>query len=553
MRRIVRRIAEDTSAAVAPTVALSLFALIAAGGIAFDYARMASMDSELQNAADQAALAAASQLDGQASACLRAAAAANALLANTTRMANEPGVQSTQVVIPSTGVADCTGNANIKFYQSYNQTTDVFGPLSTLDSNARVVWVSVTRREAFYTLTPIVGAFRSGNLGAEAIASLGSAVCKVPPLMMCNPDETNDPSFTVSNYLTKGLKLVQGGSGAWAPGNFGFLDHLGGSNGNTGLREDLGWNVPPGECQPGDGVDTKPGVNAVNDALNSRFDVYDVSACVGSGFCPPSVNVVKDLVRDPNANGGNACKIHNQGWQEVASAGQYLPTSPTVPITTTPTAMGHPRDMCHAVSAAGSAPCSGPLLRIGDGHWDRDAYFRANYVRTVATANGPAGSSWNATDWQANTLLSPSVAVTASNYASRWNVYNWEITNRNTMVDGVNVLGRRVAQSPLASEGSPVCSAGQGFGNGVAPSNTQVDRRKLVIAVVNCTAQSVNGNSVNVQVQKWIDSFLVEPSYNRASGRTDQKELYVEIIGETVAGGNNGAPIIRRDVPYLLK
>jgi hypothetical protein len=215
--------------------------------------------------------------------------------------------------------------------------------------------------------------------------------------------------------------------------------------------------------------------------------------------------------------------------------------------------MGHPRDMCHAVSAAGAAPCSGPLLRIGDGNWDRDAYFRANYIRTVATANGPVGSSWTAADWQANTLLSPSVAVTASNYASRWNVYNWEIANRNTMVDGVNVLGRRVTQSPLAAEGSPVCSASQGYGTGAVPSSTQVDRRKLVIAVVNCTAQSVNGNSVNVQVQKWMDSFLVEPSYNRASMRTDQKELYVEIIGETVAGGNNGAPIIRRDVPYLLK
>ena len=549
MLRIVRRLAEDTGAAVAPTVALSLFALIAAGGIAFDYARVASMDSELQNAADQAALAAASQLDGQPGACARASAAAVSLIANSTKFANENS--SRAIVVTSEPSCDAIGD--IQFYQSYNQVTDTFGAAAATDTQARVVAVRVNPRTARYALTPIVAAFNSGNISAQALASLGSAVCKVPPLMMCNPDETNDASFTVSNYLTKGLKLVQGGSGAWAPGNFGFLDHAGGSNGNTGLREDLGWNVPPGECQPGDGVDTKPGVNAVNDALNSRFDIFDTQACVGTGFCPPSVNVVKDLVRDPAANGGNACRIHNQGWQEVASASQYLPSSPTVPITTTPAAMGHPRDMCHAVSSAGAAPCTGPNLRIGDGNWDRDAYFRANYVRTVATANGAAGSSWNAAQWQANTGLSPTVAVTAPNYASRWNVYNWEIANRNTMVDGVNVLGQRMAQSPLAAEGSPVCSAGQGFGNGVPPSSTQVDRRKLVIAVVNCTAQSVNGNSTNVQVQKWIDSFLVEPSYNRASGRTDQKEVYVEIIGETLAGGSNGAPIIRRDVPYLLR
>ena len=56
----------SASGSVAPTVALSLVALIAVGGIAFDYARMASLDTELQQAADQAALAAATQLDGSA-------------------------------------------------------------------------------------------------------------------------------------------------------------------------------------------------------------------------------------------------------------------------------------------------------------------------------------------------------------------------------------------------------------------------------------------------------------------------------------------------------
>src|ERR1044071_853857 len=89
MQRIVRRLAEDTGAAIAPTVALTLFALIAAGGIAFDYARVAAMDTELQSAADQAALAAASQLDGEVGTCARAAAAASQLLANRTLFSND--------------------------------------------------------------------------------------------------------------------------------------------------------------------------------------------------------------------------------------------------------------------------------------------------------------------------------------------------------------------------------------------------------------------------------------------------------------------------------
>ena len=62
MRRL-RELWRHDKAAVAPTVALSLFGLVAAGGLAFDYARVAAMDTELQAAADQAALAAATQLD----------------------------------------------------------------------------------------------------------------------------------------------------------------------------------------------------------------------------------------------------------------------------------------------------------------------------------------------------------------------------------------------------------------------------------------------------------------------------------------------------------
>ena len=83
----LRKFRQSEGAAVAPTVALALFALIAAGGLAFDFARMANLDTELQTAADQAALAAASQLDGAANARNRATTAANSLISNPTRFA----------------------------------------------------------------------------------------------------------------------------------------------------------------------------------------------------------------------------------------------------------------------------------------------------------------------------------------------------------------------------------------------------------------------------------------------------------------------------------
>ena len=87
--RWARQLWNDDNAAVAPTVALSLTALIGVGGLAFDYAHMVALDTELQNAADQAALAAATQLDGSSGSRARATAAAQSLLRNTSMFADQ--------------------------------------------------------------------------------------------------------------------------------------------------------------------------------------------------------------------------------------------------------------------------------------------------------------------------------------------------------------------------------------------------------------------------------------------------------------------------------
>jgi Flp pilus assembly protein TadG len=561
----IGRLARDANGAVAPTVALSLFALIAVGGIAFDYARLAAMDTELQDAADQAALAAASQLDGQTGACVRAASAASSLLANKTLFAKTSATTGTNIEVPTSGVVDCTGNSSIQFYQSYNRDTDTPGLAATADSNAKVVIVSITPRQAFYALTPIVAAFNararsSGQIGAQAVAALSSAVCKMPPVMICNPAETgSSTSFNPANYIGDGMRLtsVGNGGGSWAPGNFGYLDINDGLNGAPALREELGWNNPPGECISTDGVDTKPGATVtVTDAINTRFDIFDSNvSCPTGGSCSGSINSVKDVRRPANASGGNACAIHTQGWQlDTSGTGYYGQTVPSsnaaLPTTTTPSSMGHPRDICHAVSASGS--CTGG--RIGDGVWDADAYFRTNYVRTSGAS---AGTPWSSADWQTNTGLSPTASRTISgtstpnpNYASRYNVYVWEMNHRGQVVDGVTVLGPRsptATGSTLVSYGVPQCSTPQ------TPNSTTPDRRRISVAVVNCSANSVNGSSTGVPVEKWIDVFLVEPSLNRA--RTNNGDLYVEIIGEAVAGGagQTAGQVVRHDAPYLIK
>ena len=117
--------------------------------------------------------------------------------------------------------------------------------------------------------------------------------------------------------------------------------------------------------------------------------------------------------------------------------------------TTTPSVMGHPRDMCHAVPSGTSGIVHGD--RIGNGNWDRDAYFRTNYRRSGG--NGLAGGT-GVGSWRTNTGLSAT--------PTRYQVYSWEIANRGTMKDGVMVLGPRVVSGNWASTctayGGPVCS-----------------------------------------------------------------------------------------------
>src|SRR5215470_16224582 len=72
----LRRFLRDERGAVAIYIGLSSVLLFGATALAFDIGRVMSLQTELQSAADAAALAGAAELDGQAGAISRAAKAA---------------------------------------------------------------------------------------------------------------------------------------------------------------------------------------------------------------------------------------------------------------------------------------------------------------------------------------------------------------------------------------------------------------------------------------------------------------------------------------------
>ena len=527
MRSSAKRLWSDQSGAIAAVYALALPALIAVGGIAFDYARLAAMDTELQNAADQAALAAASQLDGRDDAITRAISAAQGMVVNKTRFANDGDASGTNVTVPI-----------LTFYTNYNATTDVPGSITNDGSEANFVQVTVGEREAVYALTPVVAAIRSGKIAASAVAGIGSGICEVPPLMFCAP--TNN--FPDAADIGKGVRLQPGpANGAWAPGDYGYLDF---GNGASGLSTNLGSNQSGQGCfDNSGGIDTEPGNKAsVTKALNSRFDIYEpsVTACNSSNgdFCPAE-NARKDFSRKEVFEYKNLPYSEGPGNPDIPLPANYpanaicgqTPISPAATVTTSSfdqsaTTKGFTRDTCHI-----NGTCTS---NFGNGTWDVASYFAANHP----TATVPSGAG-----------------------ATRYSVYKWELADQANRMSAKEV-GSDPARFKITGRGAnrkidftitKYCAHTKPVnGTGVVASATQKDRRVVQVAAVDCAGLNGKGK---VKVLQWVDVFLVEPSWDRSTPyATGKSQIYGEIIGvATKPDGSSAFQYFSRNRPYLVK
>lgn len=515
-RQFIREFIGSSEGAVAVSYAIALTALVAAIGVGYDYAQLATLDTELQNAADQAALAAATQLDGTSSAITRATSAASSLVLNRTLMANDSLSKDITV-------------SGLTFYPT-KADAEADTNATTTPSAAKFVRVTLDARRARYTLTPIISQITAGSptVTARATAGLGSSICKVPPVMMCNPNP-DATSFNISGYIGKGLLLIAKGSGgSYVPGNFGYLDVGAGAN---DLGKLLGYTDPPGFCVDVAQPTTQPGsmASVIND-FNTRFDIFDQgdsNNCYGGGLCRPSDNSRKDVVQSGNLTTASAFQKKDCGFTTGGGGNGWRispdPYRPTAAKTCAqqacsedgnalPDAMGYPRDLKHA--------WPNPNMnndRVGDGEWDIDAFWRVNH-----------GAAWSG---------QVSTAVTGRTYPTRYEIYQWERTNAADY--------RQFNSSGAYTDfQAPMCLPGY------APGGNNADRRVIPVAVVNCTG--LNGAQPVTPID-WIDVFLVEPSLSR-SGYTDVGDIYVEVVRKNVQGAEGAASqVVRRDKPYLVK
>ena len=497
----------NESGATAALYALALPALVAVAGVGFDYARLAGMDSELQNAADQAALAGATQLDGKSGACSRAASAASGLVTNSTLLANDGGGLAVSV----TNEATCDATGVVRFWQNEAATTP-----ATTDAEAKFVEVVLGTRRANYALTPIVGAF-GGDISAAALAGLGGAICGTAALSYCNTSLPAD--FNPDAYRGRGVLVgTMSGSGTW-----GYLQ-VPPSNNANGVEEALAQDRPMIECRAAASEPTAlPGsATGLVRAINTRFDIFDNNIvnnnqpCENIEDCAPAANVLKDVVRDTS----NTWVLPTNPFWPAARTGAYSPSA-SYDEDGLIDSMGLPRDLCHYESYGYDCGYENGLGNsandIGSGNWARAEYF--NQYHSTRTPTGYASMT-------------------------RYQTYLWELANG--YLSSLNGISGGTAGTQYSQ---PV---------NVPASTSAYDRRVVTVAFSRGDGLSCPGANDAVPVLEWVDMFFVQPgvsqrhNYPSDINENSSDPIYFEIIGRS-STGSTGPQITRRDIPYLVR
>jgi hypothetical protein len=256
--------------------ALFLTVSISAGALAVDIGRLGVLRSELQNRADAAAMAGATQLDGRAGARARALAVAGQA---TTEFSNVPA-----------GDAELTVSG-VRYFSALEPDL----VLADTDAGAAFLEVSLAPKSVEMVFGPILAAFGpdsstagAQSMGAVATAGIDPFICHAPPLMMCDLMEF-DPAQDLTAPSAAGrqvqLKQSQNSGSPLAPGNFGLLSLPDGSAGAADIERALA-AVEPEDCYTLD-VTTATGskTQKVRNGINARFDV-------DSGWPFPAPNVI---------------------------------------------------------------------------------------------------------------------------------------------------------------------------------------------------------------------------------------------------------------------
>lgn len=496
----MRRLYRDEDGTILVFVAISLAVLLGMIALSFDLGRMAATQTELQSFADNVALAAAGELDGKSDAITRAQTAAAALIQDTQTFSSRGRtLDVNDVTLTFLSALDTTDMA-----PPFSDTV-IAPPYSAADAaDAIFVRVDIAPHAVQLgfasVLTSFTGQPRVNNeVAATATAGFNQYACDIAPLMFCLP-----PAGVSTGQM---IYLVAGsGSGAWGPGNFGYLDigdieedeagPCGGLKGAPRIRCSLGAIDHLTACYSIRGVDTKTGstVGIMTDPMNYRFDMFPNSASAerGSVNFAPAPNTIRGFVPDVKVTGPARNPTTTIDWCKAGSG------------TATSMAMPHDDSLSNATRFGTDTSFTGP---------ERTRYVAMNYagVDPHPTAR------------------------------TRWAYYQAESEAHGGAGSRTAILS---SLTPERETGRAQCSAHQ---------SSDYQRRVVVAAGVNCDPATggtqIKGDTDNVPVEEFYDIFLTEPV-----GVTGGSGMYIygEVIGSV--GGPGSTPTgVFHDVVQLYR
>ena len=471
----LREFATSQDASVLIYVTLIMPVIVGIGVLAVDFARLSNLNTGLQKGADALALAGAAELDRKPTSIGRATAAINNLVNNSSRFSTT-GITAVRPAV--------TGIRFLASLPATDATAIAAGNVTTDPIAARYVEVTVVT-QTLNTVLPasLLGGPNTATTTARAVAGFTSALCKTVPMFICNPYEGSGVDlFTAVRTASDRRRQIKlqlgniGGEAQYFPGNYGWLDTPTLGNGANALRNALAERAP-NSCYIQNGVSQMTGnIENANHALNTRFDLWagPFNGDRSNPAYPPAVNVRKGYRPGNGANG--ACNPND---------------NPATPNLARPG-----RDTAFPFAAG----------RLGNGMWDFDGYWAANY----------------------GTMTKPADLVGYSNAdpPSRYQVYRSEIS---TIGSGAaSDLVAHTSGAPYNESGAPMCYSGG------APTDSP-DRRVMYVAIINCQGLNVHGNNGGpFQVAAFGRFFLTEPVASPPS--PDSGTIFAELIGLSEPG-----------------
>jgi Flp pilus assembly protein TadG len=256
------------------TSAIGMLSVLLAVGLGIDISRFYLAKAELQNAADAAALAGVSGLNGNGPGITEATDRA-------VKVMNSYDFNKTTVNFP---------RGNVLFAVNLNGPYIGEGAATASPTNIRFVKVTTPESPVGISFAALVLGSNTKDMSATATAGLSvpvNVICPwLPAFVLDYPDNPIKEKNTYTFRLEPGDHV--------SPGNYQLLAPIqsGGSGDREGMANGVNWCISVGTE-----VETKPGVTsgAIRQGINTRFDRYEGG--MDPALSPPDENIAENITK----------------------------------------------------------------------------------------------------------------------------------------------------------------------------------------------------------------------------------------------------------------